>query len=234
MPSTPALPRFPWTRFNALNRFSLWHTSSINRSVPAGLSALRRAISGSGPPPVALGASPLLSSGKASLSWIVFCRLPVMSSASYLPLHTFGPSAIHPPTMPSADSWPAFESPLSSSSPFGTATQASRGKSDHLHRTPAGFTAFGPWWIWTSLPLASSSDRDRLSIRFLFVRSRLRSTLPSGHASRRTPCASLDLHLHQVGQGTLTPERSDMLGTPEGTRRRVRRLVQRPFGSATR
>jgi hypothetical protein len=50
-------------------------------------------------------------------------------------------------------------------------------------------------------------------IRFLFVRSRLRSTLPSDPASRRRPCASLALHLHQVVQGTCTPKLSNMLGT---------------------
>ena len=50
-------------------------------------------------------------------------------------------------------------------------------------------------------------------IRFLFVRSRLCSTLPSDPASRRRPCASLALHLHQVVQGTCTPRLSSMLGT---------------------
>src|SRR5713226_2299619 len=35
-------------------------------------------------------------------------------------------------------------------------------------------------------------------IRFLFIGSRLCSTLPSDPASRRRPCASLTLHLHQV------------------------------------
>jgi hypothetical protein len=50
-------------------------------------------------------------------------------------------------------------------------------------------------------------------IRFLFVRSRLRSALPSDPASRRRPCASLALHLHQVVQGTCTPRLSNMLGT---------------------
>src|SRR5215208_4657167 len=35
-------------------------------------------------------------------------------------------------------------------------------------------------------------------IRFLFIGSHLCSTLPSGPASRRRPCASLTLHLHQV------------------------------------
>src|SRR3954469_8903289 len=50
-------------------------------------------------------------------------------------------------------------------------------------------------------------------IRFLFVGSRFRSTLPSDPASRRRPCASLALHLHQVVQGTCTPRLSNMLGT---------------------
>jgi hypothetical protein len=36
-------------------------------------------------------------------------------------------------------------------------------------------------------------------IRFLSIGARLCSTLPSDPASRRRPCASLILHLHQVG-----------------------------------
>ncbi len=36
-------------------------------------------------------------------------------------------------------------------------------------------------------------------IRFLSIGTRLCSTLPSDPASRRRPCASLILHLHQVG-----------------------------------
>src|SRR5207253_7146542 len=50
-------------------------------------------------------------------------------------------------------------------------------------------------------------------IRFLFVRSRFWSTLLSDDASRRRPCASLALHIHQVVQGTCTPKLSNMLGT---------------------
>ena len=50
-------------------------------------------------------------------------------------------------------------------------------------------------------------------IRFLFVRSRFCSALLSDAASRRRPCASLALHLHQVVQGTCTPQLSNMLGT---------------------
>ena len=50
-------------------------------------------------------------------------------------------------------------------------------------------------------------------IRFLFVRSRFGSTLLSDAISRRRPCASLALHLHQVVRGTCTPKLSNMLGT---------------------
>src|SRR4051812_30663761 len=48
-------------------------------------------------------------------------------------------------------------------------------------------------------------------IRFLFVESRFRSTLPSDSPSRFRPCVSLVLHLHQVAQGTFTPK---LLGMP--------------------
>src|SRR5690242_4478783 len=48
-------------------------------------------------------------------------------------------------------------------------------------------------------------------IRFRFVGSRFRSTLPSDGPSRFRPCASLVLHLHQVVRGTFTPK---LLGMP--------------------
>ena len=50
-------------------------------------------------------------------------------------------------------------------------------------------------------------------IRFLSIGSCVCSTLLSDPASRRRPCASLLLHLHQVVDGTFTPELSNMLGT---------------------
>ena len=53
-------------------------------------------------------------------------------------------------------------------------------------------------------------------IRFLFVGSRLCSTLPSDGPSRFRPCALLVLHLHQVAQGTFTPKLSDMSDTQPG------------------
>ena len=63
-------------------------------------------------------------------------------------------------------------------------------------------------------------------IRFLFVGSRLCSTLPSDSPSRFCPCVSLVLHLHQVAQGTFTPKLSDMSDTQDAVRRlrRCRRL----------
>src|SRR5579872_3340220 len=61
-----------------------------------------------------------------------------------------------------------------------------------------------------SCPLA----RHRMPlIRFLYIGSHVCSTLPSDPASRRRPCASLSLHLHQVVKGTFTPKLSNMLGT---------------------
>jgi hypothetical protein len=50
-------------------------------------------------------------------------------------------------------------------------------------------------------------------IRFLYIGSYVCSTLLSDPASRRRPCALLLLHLHQVVEGTFTPELSNMLGT---------------------
>ena len=53
----------------------------------------------------------------------------------------------------------------------------------------------------------------RPPIKFLFIGSRVSSTLLSYPASRLGPCASLTLHLRQVGQRTFTSKLSNMLGT---------------------
>src|SRR5437016_8418105 len=50
-------------------------------------------------------------------------------------------------------------------------------------------------------------------IRFLYIGSRVCSTLLSDLASQRRPCASLSLHLHQVVKRTFTFELLNMLGT---------------------
>src|SRR5712691_2317759 len=67
--------------------------------------------------------------------------------------------------------------------------------------------------MWASRLLARSPAAVGLFIRFLFIGSRLCSTLLSDLASRRRPCASLSLHLHQVVKRTFTSKLSNMLGT---------------------
>jgi hypothetical protein len=111
--------------------------------------------------------------------------------------------------------------PHGSLSPNGDMGQTSRGKLDRLPRTPAESTlraldGYGLRGSWPARPALAPS------IRFLSIGSRVCSTLPSDPASRRRPCASLTLHLHQVGWGTFTPKLSNMLGTP-----RVRALLAR-------
>ena len=86
--------------------------------------------------------------------------------------------------MPSADFCAPVRSPYGSlSSDFGTVTQVSRGKFDRLRRTPAGSTALPLMDVdfAISRPLVRPGMPR---IRFLFVRSRLCSTLPSDTASR--------------------------------------------------
>ena len=59
-------------------------------------------------------------------------------------------------------------------------------------------------------------------IQFLFVGSRLCSTLLSDTLSRdKCPCVSLRLHLHQVGEGTFTPKLVNMPSTLKKGRSRV-------------
>src|SRR5229473_1337848 len=70
--------------------------------------------------------------------------------------------------------------------------------------------------MWASRLLARSPAAVGLFIRFLFIGSRLCSTLLSDLASRRRPCASLSLHLHQVVKRTFTSKLSNMLGTLKG------------------
>src|SRR5260221_4076985 len=68
--------------------------------------------------------------------------------------------------------------------------------------------------MWALLPFASSPEHCLPRIQFLFIGSRLCSTLLSDLTSRFGPCASLSLHLHLVVKRTYTSQLSDMLGTP--------------------
>jgi hypothetical protein len=69
--------------------------------------------------------------------------------------------------------------------------------------------------MWASLPLASSPEHCLPRIQFLFIGSRLCSTLLSDLTSRLGPCVSLSLHLHLVVKRTCTSKLSIMLGTPK-------------------
>ena len=69
--------------------------------------------------------------------------------------------------------------------------------------------------MWASLPLASSPEHCLPRIQFLFIGSRLCSTLLSDLTSRLGPCASLSLHLYQVVKRICTSKLSIMFGTPK-------------------
>src|SRR5437763_13667554 len=69
--------------------------------------------------------------------------------------------------------------------------------------------------MWASLPIASSPEHCLPHIQFLFIGSRLCSTLLSDLTSRFGPCASLSLHLHLVVKRTCTSQLSIMLGTQQ-------------------
>src|SRR3954466_7579859 len=120
------------------------------------------------------------------------------------------------PTMPSADFCTGVKGPRGPCSPVtGTRRRPPEVSSTafpahlpDLHPRPLMDGDFA-----VRCPLVRPGLPD---IRFLFVRSRFCSTLLSDLASRRRPCASLALHLHQVVRGTCTPRLSNMLGTRLG------------------
>ena len=122
------------------------------------------------------------------------------------------------PTTPFADFCTAVREPCGSLSPERT-----RCRSPGV--SPTAFLAHPPdlqFWPLMDMDFATSCPLVRPMlprIRFLFVGSRFRSTLPSDSPSRFRPCASLVLHLHQVAQGTFTPRLLDMPSTQTASRR---------------
>ena len=145
---------------------------------------------------------------KSSLNWI-FSRLSLSRFMSYLPLLSFGPSAIvsgsayllHStfrrrsaslalpttwPTMPSADFCPAVRPPYGALSRRSDTAQISWGKLSRLPCTVAGSTlrildGYGLRGKWPARPTLAPY------IRFLSIDSHVCSTLPSDLASRRQP-----------------------------------------------
>jgi hypothetical protein len=73
-----------------------------------------------------------------------------------------------------------------------------------------GFAIIGPF-----------ARQHRPPIQFLFIGSRVCSTLLSGLASRLIPCASLSLHLHQAVTRTFPSQLSTLLGTPKTMAARI-------------
>ena len=106
----------------------------------AGRSGSACAVRASVPWVSGLRASPFAAGSKASSNWM-FCRLVRMSVAVLLTLSVVRAFAGEPATMPSADFCAAvtgLADPLSPGLP--DTAQTSRGKTDRLHRIPAGFT----------------------------------------------------------------------------------------------
>src|SRR6516225_4054854 len=114
--------------------------------------------------------------------------------------------------MPSADFCPAVRSPFSGLSPLPDTAQISWGKLSNLLCTVAGSTHFA----FDGCGLRGKEPaRPALTpcIRFLSIDPHICSMLLSDHDSRRDPCASLGLHLHQVGRRTLTSKLLSMPST---------------------
>ena len=104
--------------------------------------------------------------------------------------------------------------------------QISRDKFDCFLRATTEFTLcvlarYGLRDHWPARPTLTPP------IRFLYIGSRICSTLPSDPASRRRPCASLSLLLYQDVKRTFTSKLSNMLGVPKKTGESSR--SRRPF-----
>jgi len=92
--------------------------------------------------------------------------------------------------------------------------QLSRDKFDRFPRATTEFTLcvldrYGLRDHWPARPTLTPQ------IRFLYIGSRVCSALPSDPASRRRPCASLSLRVHQAVKRTCASKLSNMLGVPK-------------------
>ena len=90
------------------------------------------------------------------------------------------------------------------------ATQIDIGNGRSPEVSPSAFSAQPPDlqpvpWMDTDFAVTCPLVQHRMpQIRFLYIGSRLCSTLRSDPASRRRPCASLSLHVHHVVKRTCT------------------------------
>jgi hypothetical protein len=139
--------------------------------------------------------------------------MAIPESRALLPTITVWAFATGVATMPAADFYCAVKEPFGAFRHESVTRSRSPEVSSTAFRTPPSDLQPVPLMdmgFAVSCPLA----RHRMPlIRFLYLGSYVCSTLPSDPASRRRPCASLSLHLHQVVKGTFTPKLSNMLGT---------------------
>src|SRR3954470_23707294 len=221
MPSTPGAPLLRTTARNAASMLSGSQIASIRSAVCAGRSGSAIAVTTSTSCEGGRGASPRPGIGRSSISWIGG-RAVVMTRPSYLP----SPSTPHRGPFGPSDRRGGLLRPLLTSAPWSGDLAVPSVRRD-CRRTrcrspgvsPVSFLAHPP--DLQSRPLmdmdfatVSPLVRPVLPrIRFLFVGSRFRSTLPSDGPSRFRPCASLVLHLHHVAQGTFTPRTLGMPST---------------------
>ena len=140
-------------------------------------------------------------------------RMAIHESRALLPTITVRAFIRCRTTMPSADFCCEVKAPCDAPShesathnrPPEVSSTAFRTQPPDLQPAPLmdmGFAVIGQF-VRRRMPL----------IRFLYIGSYVCSTLLSDPASRRRPCASLSLHLHQVVKRTFTFELSNMLGT---------------------
>ena len=156
---------------------------------------------------------------KASSSWF-FCRFPLMSRAAYSPLPLIpygnrsglqstvpGPAspAVSPlsgecpnrvdrlrlPTMPSADFCRTFRAPHDAPSHASVTHDSSPKVSSTAFNAQPPDLRFTPLMDMGFAVIRQLALRRMPRIRFLFIGSRVCSTLPSDLASRRRRCASL-------------------------------------------
>ena len=144
--------------------------------------------------------------------------MAIHESRALLPTITVWAFTTRVATMPAADFYCEIKAPCDafshdcvthSRSPEVSST-AFRTHPPDLHPVPLMDTDFA---------VSGQLVRHRMpQIRFLYIGSHVCSTLPSDPASRRRPCASLSLRLHQAVKGTFTPKLSNMLGTQQERR----------------
>ena len=118
-------------------------------------------------------------------------------------------------TMPSADFCCTVRMDYSILSPgFGTCSRSPAIRLTAFNAQPPNLPP-APLMVVDFAAMSQLVRRCRPHIRFLSLGSRLCSTLPSDPASRRRPCASLSLLLHQDVKRTCTSKLSIMHGVQQ-------------------